>query len=127
MLWRCDAGCRRDSTSRSWESRSRPDDAARPLQVLSRRMLRGAGIVALVVIAAACGGSSAAPKESPSVPVVAATWTQDLTFNGDVAGHMAGIVADTSTQQSGCTGAKPRAGQTWADEFFGLIDSSGEI
>ena len=61
------------------------------------------------------------------MPAVAATWTQDLTFSGEVAGHMAGIVADTSTQQSGCTGAKPRAGQTWGDQFYGVIDSSGEI
>ncbi len=89
-------------------------------------MLRGAGIVALFVLAA-CGGSTVAPKVSPSVPVVAATWNQDLTLSGEVTGHMTGIVPDTSTEHSACTGAKPRAGQTWADEFFGLIDSSGNV
>lgn len=61
------------------------------------------------------------------MPAVAATWNQDLTFTGEVAGHMTGIVPDTSTQQSACTGAKPRAGQTWADEFFGVIDASGDV
>lgn len=90
-------------------------------------MLRVAGIVALFVALTACGGSSAAPVVSPSAPGVAATWDQDLTLNGEVVGHMTGIVADTGTQQSACTGAKPRPGQTWADEFFGLIDSSGDV
>ena len=61
------------------------------------------------------------------MPVVAATWNQDLTLSGEVTGHMTGIVPDTSTEHSACTGAKPRAGQTWADEFFGLIDSSGNV
>ncbi len=61
------------------------------------------------------------------MPAVAATWQQDLTFSGEVVGHMTGIVADSGLQQSGCTGAKPRAGQTWADEFFGLIDASGNV
>jgi hypothetical protein len=61
------------------------------------------------------------------VPASVATWNQDLTFTGEVAGHMTGIVADTATQQSACTGAKPRAGQTWADEFFGEIDASGAV
>jgi hypothetical protein len=61
------------------------------------------------------------------VPAVAATWDQDLTFAGEVTGHMTGIVPDDGSQQSACTGAKPRAGQTWADEFYGLIDSSGQV
>ena len=66
-------------------------------------------------------------RVSPSLPAVAATWAQDLTFAGDVTGHMSGIVPDDGPQHSACTGAKPRAGQTWADEFFGLIDSSGDV
>lgn len=91
-------------------------------------MLRGAGIVALCVLLAACGeSSSAAPKASPSVAAVAATWTQDLNLAGDVGGHMTGIVADVGTQTSACTGLKPRPGQTWADHFFGTIDSSGNV
>ena len=40
---------------------------------------------------------------------------------------MTGIVANNGDQQSACTGAKPRPGQTWADEFFGLIDTSGDV
>ena len=90
-------------------------------------MLRGAGIVALFVLAAACGGSSAASKATPSVPPVQHTWAQDLTIAGDVSGHMTGIVADVGTQTSACTGAKPRPGQTWSDKFYGTIDGSGAV
>ncbi len=64
---------------------------------------------------------------SPSAPGVAATWNQDLTLSGEIVGHMATIVPDNGDQRSACTGAKPRSGQTWADEFFGLIDSSGDV
>ena len=60
------------------------------------------------------------------MPAVAASWTQDLTFAGEVTGHMTGIITNTTTQQSACTGAKPRAGETWADEFYGNIDASGD-
>jgi len=91
-------------------------------------MLRGAGIVALIVLVQACGqSSSAAPKVSPSAPAVRASWTQDLTFAGDVSGHMTGIVADVGDQTSACTGLKPRPGQTWSDKFYGTIDSSGTV
>src|SRR5215469_2004952 len=91
------------------------------------RMLRGAGIVALCVLVAACGESSAASKASPSAPAVQHTWSQDLTLAGDVSGHMSGIVADVGTQTSACTGAKPRPGQTWSDKFYGTIDASGNV
>jgi hypothetical protein len=40
---------------------------------------------------------------------------------------MAGIATNTSTQESACTGAKPRAGETWADQFYGNIDASGDV
>jgi hypothetical protein len=90
-------------------------------------MLRGAGVVVALVVLAACGESSPQVRVSPSAPLVAATWTQDLAFTGDVSGHMTTIVPDSGTQQSACTGAKPRIGQVWADEFFGTIDASGEI
>ena|SRR2546430_3097911 len=87
-------------------------------------MLRGAGIVALFVLAA-CGQSSPTVKVSPSVPVTTANWSQDLTFSGELSGHMTGIVADIGSRTSECTGAKPRTGQLWADRFFGTIDSGG--
>jgi hypothetical protein len=61
------------------------------------------------------------------VPVVQASWNQDLSFSGDLTGHMTGIVADTGSQTSACTGARPRPGQNWADKFYGTIDSSGTI
>lgn len=91
-------------------------------------MLRGAGTVALIVLLLACGQSNGAgPKASPSAPAVRASWTQDLTFAGDVSGHMAGIVADVGDQTSACTGLKPRPGQTWSDKFFGTLDSTGAV
>src|SRR4029077_18484124 len=52
---------------------------------------------------------------------------QDLTFAGDLTGHMTGIVADSGTETSACTGARPRPGQNWADKFYGTIDSSGAV
>ncbi|HLZ25882.1 MAG TPA: hypothetical protein VKV73_01015 [Chloroflexota bacterium] len=66
-------------------------------------------------------------RVSSSPPPVAATWTQDLDFSGEVTGHMSSIVPDTATITNACTGAKPRIGQTWADEFYGTIDSSGDV
>ena len=64
---------------------------------------------------------------TPSTQAVAASWSQDLTLSGEIQGHMTAIVANNGDQQSACTGARPRPGQTWADEFFGLIDSSGDV
>ena len=90
-------------------------------------MLRGAGIVALCVLLAACGESSAASKVTPSVPPAQFTWNQDLSLSGDVSGHMTGIVADVGTQTSACTGLKPRPGETWSDKFYGTIDASGAV
>jgi hypothetical protein len=40
---------------------------------------------------------------------------------------MTSIVPNTASLQSACTGAKPRPGQTWADEFYGSIDTSGQV
>ena len=89
-------------------------------------MLRGAGIVALFVLAA-CGQSSVAPKVTPSAPVAQANWNQDISFQGELSGHMSGIVADVGSRTSVCTGPKPRTGQLWADRFFGTIDTSGNV
>ena len=89
-------------------------------------MLRGAGVVALFVLAA-CGQSSTTAAVTPSVPATTGSWSQDLTFSGDVHGHMTTIVADVGTRTSVCTGARPRTGQLWADRFFGSIDASGQV
>lgn len=90
-------------------------------------MLRGAGVVLALVVLAACGESSPQVRASPSAPAVAATWSQDLSFTGDVSGHMTSIVPNSGTVQSACTGPKPRIGQTWVDEFYGTIDTSGNV
>ena len=75
-------------------------------------MLRGAGIVALFVLAA-CNQSSPTPRVSPSVPAVQATWTQDLTFSGELTGHMTTIVPNTAAMTSACT--RVDAVRAWLD------------
>src|SRR5207245_9722562 len=75
-------------------------------------MLRAAGVVALIVLAA-CSGTSGTHTSSPAPIVAQGSWTQNLTFSGEVAGHMAGIVPDVGARRSQCTGARPHHGQTW--------------
>jgi hypothetical protein len=38
---------------------------------------------------------------------------------------MTGIVADTTTQRSACTGSRTHNGETWSDSFFGTVDATG--
>ena len=89
-------------------------------------MLRAAGIVALVVLAA-CGQSTPSAVASPSPVIAAGTWTQNLTFSGELSGLMTGIVADTGSQKNECSGAKASNGQIWGDTFYGTIDASGNV
>jgi hypothetical protein len=88
-------------------------------------MLRAAGIVALLVFTA-CGQSNV-PVASPSPVVSQGNWTLSLSFAGAITGQMTGIVADTGDQVNGCTGAKTRTGEQWADTFYGSIDASGQV
>ena len=91
-------------------------------------MLRVAGIVALIVLATACGQTSPnAVVVSPSPVIAQGTWTEGLTFTGDLPGQMTGIVADTADLASACTGSKSRVGDVWADTFYGTLDTSGVI
>ena len=90
-------------------------------------MLRVAGIVALIVLLAACDQTTAKTVASPSPVIAQGTWTEGLTFTGDLPGQMTGIVADTADQGSACTGSKSRVGDVWADTFYGTLDSSGQI
>lgn len=89
-------------------------------------MLRAAGIVALIVLAA-CNQTSTKTSPSPTPIVAQGTWTQNLTFTGEVAGHMSGIVPDIGTQQSQCTGGRTHNGETWADFFYGTVDAGGQV
>ena len=89
-------------------------------------MLRAAGIVALVVLAA-CGSSPPTTVASPSPVVAQGNWIQNLTFTGELPGHMTGIVADTDTQKSECSGIKARNGQPWSDSFYGTVDATGNV
>jgi hypothetical protein len=88
-------------------------------------MLRVVGIVALLVLAA-CAPTKVNTVASPSPVIAQGNWSQSLTFKGDVPGQMTGIVADTATQQSACTGSRTHTGETWSDSFFGTLDSSGD-
>jgi hypothetical protein len=90
-------------------------------------MLRVAGIVALIVLASACGSTPVTTVASPSPVIAQGTWTEGLTFTGDVPGEMTGIVADSGGLLSACTGEKSRTGDIWADTFWGTLDSSGSI
>jgi hypothetical protein len=89
-------------------------------------MLRAAGIVALVVLTA-CGQNTPTAVASPSPVIAAGTWTQNLTFTGDLSGVMTAIVADSGSQKNECSGAKARNGQVWGDTFYGTIDASGDV
>jgi len=90
-------------------------------------MLRVAGIVALIVLATACGSTPVTTVASPSPVIAQGTWTEGLTFTGDIPGQMTGIVADNGDQFSACTGEKSRTGDIWSDTFYGTLDSSGQI
>ena len=87
-------------------------------------MLRVVGIVALFVLAA-CGPQSAAVQTSPVAVVGQGSWSQSLTLSGDLRGRITGVVPDQGTQQTFCSGAKARNGETWASTFYATVDSSG--
>jgi len=82
-----------------------------PPRVTFDHMLRGAGIVALIVLAA-CGETSNKPAVSPSPVVAQGSWTQNLDFAGEIAGHMSAIVPDIGDQKSQCTGGRTHNGET---------------
>jgi hypothetical protein len=89
-------------------------------------MLRAAGIVALIVLATACGQNTVAVA-SPSPVIPQGNWTQSLTFTGEIAGQLTGIAPDTGDQVNACTGSKTRNGEQWSDTFYGIIDTSGRV
>ncbi len=89
-------------------------------------MLRAAGVVALIVLAA-CSGTSGTHTSSPTPIVAQGSWTQNLTFSGEVAGHMAGIVPDVGDRRSQCTGGRTHNGETWSDFFYGTVETDGQI
>jgi hypothetical protein len=87
-------------------------------------MLRVVGIVALFVLAA-CDPTSVKLGPSPSPVIAQGNWNQNLTLTGDVPGQITSILPDLGTQQSFCSGAKARSGDTWSDSFYATVDSSG--
>jgi nitrous oxide reductase accessory protein NosL len=87
-------------------------------------MLRLVGIVALFVLAA-CGQTSGNAGPTPSPVIAQGSWTQNLTLTGELPGRITTIVADQGTQQTFCSGAKARSGDTWASTFYTTIDASG--
>jgi hypothetical protein len=89
-------------------------------------MLRLAGIVALFVLAA-CGPAPVKTAASPSPVIPQGNWTEFLTFRGDVGGVATGIVTDTATQQSVCSGSKARNGEPWSDSFFITVNATGQV
>jgi hypothetical protein len=90
-------------------------------------MLRVVGIVALVVLAVACSPTTVKTVASPSPVIPDGTWTQNLTFTGEVQGQMTSIVPSTGVLASSCTGSKTHVGEKWADTTHGSVDSSGQV
>jgi hypothetical protein len=88
-------------------------------------MLRLVGIVALFVLAA-CNQTSAKIGPSPSPIIPQGNWIQNLTLSGDLPGHITTIIPDQAGQQTFCSGAKARNGETWSDSFFATVDASGD-
>src|SRR4029077_14437283 len=82
--------------------------------------------VALIVLAA-CGETSSKPPASPTPVVAVGSWAQSLDFSGEIAGHMSAIVRDIGDQRSQCTGGRTHNGETWADFFYGIVDSAGQV
>ena len=87
-------------------------------------MLRLVGIVALFVLAA-CNQSSAKVGPSPSPVIPEGNWNENLTLSGDLPGHITAILPDQAGQQTFCSGAKARNGETWSDSFYTTVDASG--
>jgi len=87
-------------------------------------MLRSVGIVALFVFAA-CGQTSARVEPSPSPVIPEGNWLQNLALSGELPGRITSVVPDQGTQQTFCSGAKARSGDTWSDSFYANVDSSG--
>ena len=87
-------------------------------------MLRLVGIVALFVLAA-CDPTSAKVGPSPSPIIPEGNWIQNLSLSGDLPGHITTILPDQLGQQTSCSGAKARSGETWSDSFFANVDASG--
>jgi hypothetical protein len=90
-------------------------------------MLRVVGIVALFVLATACGQTTVQTVASPSPVIAEGNWAQSLTFAGDVPGQMSAIVPDTGDVKSECTGQKTHVGDVWSDAFYGTLDTSGDV
>jgi hypothetical protein len=88
-------------------------------------MLRVVGIAALIVLASACDPSTVKTVPSPSPVIPQGTWSQSLTFTGEVPGQMTGIIPGTGDLRSECTGSKTHVGEKWSDVVYGSIDSSG--
>jgi hypothetical protein len=90
-------------------------------------MLRLVGIVALIVLAIACSPSTVKTVPSPSPVIPEGTWSQSLTFTGEVPGQMTGIIPGTGDLRSECTGSKTHVGERWSDVLYGAVDSSGQV
>jgi hypothetical protein len=90
-------------------------------------MLRVVGIVALFVLATACGSTAVKTVPSPSPVIPEGTWSQTLTFAGEVGGQMTGILPGTGDFKSECTGSKTHVGERWANTIYGYVDSGGQI
>src|SRR5260370_40644442 len=89
-------------------------------------VLRAAGVGALIVLAA-CSGTSGTHVTSPTPIVAEGSWTQNLTFAGELTGHMAAIVPDIGDQKSQCTGGRHAHRESRAAVHYGNVSTRARV
>ncbi len=81
------------------------------------------------LVAAACGGPTAAPAATPTAlpatptpsPSGAAAWVEELTFAGDISGLLNQAVAPDAITRSECTGKNSQGGGLWSSILYGPV------
>ncbi len=96
------------------------------------RFLAGmAAGLALLLLGGCSAMSSGSPSPTPSASESAVSapvptpsgvaWAEDLTFSGELTGHMTGIVPNEAGQRSQCTGPGSKSSGQWALKLFGQV------
>jgi hypothetical protein len=87
-----------------------------------------AGAAALALGLAGCGGQAQRPAPAfrpppppAPAPVPAGSWTESLTFSGDVQGGLTRVLPDSAATRSECTGRNSRTAGAWASALYGPV------
>src|SRR5581483_3053253 len=65
--------------------------------------------------------SSSAALTAPAPSPSGVAWAENLTFSGELAGQMTGIVPNQPGQRSECTGPNSKTAGNWASTWFGMV------